>query len=133
MRGSSPRMTRRGSLSTTQHGANRLAALGLAALTVTPVRRGDRVRLKVIGGDFLRNEFFFYWPVWKEPATLSSIRTLLGHPELKKGPEGLAHLGVAEVLCTHRIGVGKYMNFTWASTVSSPPEQDRFDSKLGPA
>ncbi|HEY7296518.1 MAG TPA: hypothetical protein VH684_01170 [Xanthobacteraceae bacterium] len=111
--------------STTQHGANRLAALGLTALTAVPVQRGERVRLRVLGGHFERNEFFFYWPVWKHPASLSAIRALIGHPELRKGPAAVAHLGVVEVRCTRRISVGKYMNFARASPVSSVAEQNR--------
>src|SRR5262245_39483829 len=81
---------------TTQHGANRLAALGLAVLTVTPTQRGKRVRLQVLGGTFERSEFVFRWPIWKEPTSLASIRTLLGHPDLTTGLPELAHLGVVE-------------------------------------
>jgi hypothetical protein len=39
-----------GDKSTTQHGANRLAAIGLPILTTAPIQRGDRVRLQVLGG-----------------------------------------------------------------------------------
>jgi len=39
-----------GEKSTTQHGANRLAALRLPVLTAVPVQRGNRVRLQVLGG-----------------------------------------------------------------------------------
>lgn len=105
--------------STTQHGANRLAALGLAVLTATPVQCGQRVRLKVLGGTFERNEFAFYWPIWKEPASLAGIRALLGHPDLAKGPSKLDHLGVVEVRRTRRIGVGKFMNFTRAEPITT--------------
>jgi hypothetical protein len=105
--------------STTQHGANRLAALGLAALTATPVQRGRRVRLQVLGGAFERNEFAFYWPIWREPTSLAGIRALLSHPDLIKRPSQLAHLGVAEVRRTLRIGVGKFMNFTRAESVET--------------
>jgi hypothetical protein len=103
-----------GAKSTTQHGANRLAAIALPLLTTTPVQRGNRVRLQVIGGDFVRGEFVLYWPVWKDPATLSGIRALLTHPDLKKGPEALSHLGVVEIRRARRISVGKFMNFTRA-------------------
>jgi hypothetical protein len=108
-----------GEKSTTQHGANRLAALGLPLLTVVPSQRGERVRLLVLGGAFERNEFVFRWPIWHEPASLAAIRALLSHPELAKGPSALAHLGVAEVRRTHRIGVGKFMNFTRAEAIAS--------------
>ncbi len=103
-----------GEKTTTQHGANRLAALGLPVLTAVPVPRGQRVRLEVLGGAFERNEFVFCWPIWDRPASLSGIRALLGHPELEKAPSALRHLGVTEIHRTRRIGVGKYMNFTVA-------------------
>ena len=44
-----------GGKSTTQHGANRLAALGLPVFTAAPVQRGVRVRLQVLGGSFERD------------------------------------------------------------------------------
>jgi hypothetical protein len=112
-----------GEKSTTQHGANRLAALGLPVLTVTPIQRGRRVRLQVLGGTFERGEFVFRWPIWKEPTSLAGIRALLGHPGLTKGPPELAHLGVVEVRRTRRIEVGDfgYMNFTRAEPLATRP------------
>jgi hypothetical protein len=95
----------------TQHGANRLAAVGLAALTVAPETRAGRVRPSVLGGVFGDGGFSFSWPIWKEPATLSAISAMLGHPDLRTS-HGLAHLGVDLVLTTKRISVGKFMNFT---------------------
>ena len=80
-----------GNKSTTQHGANRLAALGLPVLTTTPEQRGERVRLRILGGIFERNEFAFCWPIWKEPARLAGIRALLSHPDLIDGAAALAH------------------------------------------
>jgi hypothetical protein len=111
-----------GDKSTTQHGANRLAAIGLPVLTASPIQRGDRVRLQVLGGAFEKNEFVFHWPIWKDPATLSGIRTLLTHPGLRKGHSALAHLGVLEVRKARRIGVGKFMNFTRAEPVAEVVE-----------
>lgn len=108
--------------STTQHGANRLAALGLPVLTAVPVQRGQRVRLQVLGGPFER-EFAFYWPIWRDPASLTGIRALLCHPELANGPSALAYLSVVEVRKTRRIGVGKFMNFTRAQAITSIPPQ----------
>jgi hypothetical protein len=105
-----------GDKSTTQHGANRLAALGLPALTATPTRRGERVRLQVSGGIFER-EFVFSWPIWRDAASLAAIRALLAHPGLAEGPSALAHLGVVEVRRARRLGVGKFMNFTRADPV----------------
>ncbi len=106
-----------GTKSTTQHGANRLAALGLAALTTTPAQRGPRVRLQVLGGWFERNDFSFAWPIWRDAASLAAIRALLSHPGLRDGPEALAHLGVTQVRRTRRIAVGKFMNFIRAEPV----------------
>lgn len=94
-----------GEKSTTQHGANRLAALGLPVLAVAPAQRGDRVRLQVAGGTFERNEFALHWPIWQEPIGLAGIRTLLTHPDLPNGPAALGHLGVVEVRRARRIGV----------------------------
>jgi hypothetical protein len=109
-----------GEKSTTQHGANRLAAFGLPVLTATPAQRGERVRLQVLGGTFERNEFVFQWPIWSVPTSLAGIRALLSHPKLANGPSALAHLGVAEVRRTRRISVGKFMNFTRAEAIASP-------------
>lgn len=100
----------------TQHGANRLASVGLAALTVVPQTRAGRVRPQVIGGMSTRSGFSFAWPVWGEPASLAAIRSLLGHPQLRE--RGLRHLGVAYVMVAKRISVDKFMNFAQAQVLS---------------
>lgn len=93
-----------------QHGANRLAAVGLPALTAAPVRRGGQVRLGVLGGSW-DGGFTFAWPIWRDPAGLDAVRALLAHPELRK-PGALAHLSVDHVRQARRHSVGKFMNFT---------------------
>jgi hypothetical protein len=108
-----------GQRSTTQHGANRLAAFGLPILTVAPAQRGARIRLQVLGGTLERNGFTFCWPIWRGAASLAAIRALLSHPDLARGPSTLRHLGVEEVRRTRRIGVGKFMNFTRAEPITS--------------
>lgn len=105
-----------GEKSTTQHGANRLAALGLPVLTSVPMQRGNRVRLHVLGGSFDR-DFALVWPIWREPASLAAIRAMLSHPDLTNGPAKLANLGVEEVRRARRITVGRFMNFTRAEIV----------------
>jgi hypothetical protein len=95
----------------TQHGANRLAAIGLAALTLAPERRAGRVRPAVIGGMSGVDGFSFAYPIWRDPVALTAIRTLLSHPDLRK-PQALRHLGVDHVVVVQRISVGKFMNFT---------------------
>ena len=96
---------------TTQHGANRLAAVGLAALTVVPQRRAGEVRLGVLGGDREPDgTFAFTWPIWRDPISLTAIRTLLGHPRLAD----LAtrrELGIVERRRARRSAFGKYMTF----------------------
>lgn len=101
----------------TQHGANRLACIGLAALTLVPRTRAGHVRSVILGGTpGRRGGFSFSWPIWKEPASLASIRGLLGHPGLLT-PGSLSHLSVDHVFTARRISIGKFMNFTRAKAV----------------
>jgi hypothetical protein len=100
----------------TQHGANRLAAVGLSMLTAVPERRAGRVRPHILGGVSSADGFSFAWPIWREPATLAAIRALLGHPNLRD-PGALAHFGVVDVMVAQRISVGKFMNFTRARSL----------------
>lgn len=100
----------------TQHGANRLAAIGLGALTLAPEMRAGRVRPVIVGGSSGPDGFSFRWPIWRHPATLSAIRALLSHPGLRD-PEGLEHLGVDHVVAAQRISVGKFMNFSRARSI----------------
>ncbi len=102
----------------TQHGANRLAAVGLAALPVVPVVRQRRVRLATIGGSADRRGFSFAWPIWRHPASLSAIRALLAHPHLRE-PEKLARNDVVQVVEAGRMSVGKFMNFTHGRPLSN--------------
>lgn len=104
---------------TTQHGANRLAAVGLAALTAVPTRpraAAGEVHLAVLGGSrHADGSFIFSWPIWREPISLSAIRNLLGHPGLNN-PATCAELGIVDRRRSRRISVGKYMNFTPAES-----------------
>jgi hypothetical protein len=97
----------------TQHGANRLAVVGLSGLTAVPVSVGGAVRLSVIGGEDGRDGFSFAWPIWTAPASFTAIRTLLSHPELRR-PGALDRLGVDHVRVSRRIGLERYRNFTRA-------------------
>jgi hypothetical protein len=97
----------------TQHGANRLAAVGLPVSTAVPEQRGRGIRLTIVGGAPRTASTSFAWPIWREPATLAAIKALLSHPDLHK-PDKLAHLGVEDVIVAKRISVGKFMNFTRA-------------------
>ena len=96
----------------TEHGANRLAAVGLAVLTVVPRRRAGEPRLEVLGGDRgADGSFSFSWPIWRDQISLAAIRALLGHPGLDD-PATRAALGVVDRRRTRRISTGKFMNFT---------------------
>lgn len=100
----------------TQHGANRLAAVGLSAHTLVPETRAGRLRPSIIGGVSGRDGFSFAWPIWCGPATLPAIRALLAHPGLHE-IDSLAHLGVDHVMVAQRISVGKFMNFSRAHPI----------------
>ena len=102
---------------TTQHGANRLAAVGLTALTVVPERRAGKARLGILGGGRDPDgAFTFTWPLWRDPISLVTIRALLGHPGLDN-PTTRAELGIVDRLRTRRVSFGRYMNFTRAESI----------------
>lgn len=107
---------------TTQHGANRLAAIGLSALTVVPRLRGATAQLAVIGGKRERGGFAFTWPIWRHPISFATIRSLLSHTGLEE-PANWDALGVIELRRARRISVGKFMNFTRAESISKPETQ----------
>lgn len=105
---------------TTQHGANRLAAVGLSLLTVAPRRRAGEVKLTVLGGQRESSGgFLFQWPIWRAPISLAAIRALLSHPGLESHSK-LAVPGVVEVRQARRISTGKFMNFTRAEPTAAP-------------
>jgi hypothetical protein len=103
----------------TQHGANRLAVVGLSGLTAVPVSARGAARLSVIGGEDGRDGFSFAWPIWREPASFAAIRALLSHPELRR-PGALDRLGVDHVRVSRRIGLERYRNFTHAEPLAAP-------------
>lgn len=106
-----------GKRGTTEHGANRLAAVGLPALTASPRASGAGPRLAVRGGGRdRRGRFTLTWPVWREPIGLACLLDLLDHPRLDD-PATRSALGVAERRRTTRVVNGKFMNFTDAESV----------------
>jgi hypothetical protein len=98
---------------TTQHGANRLAIVGLSAVVAVPMIVHDRPQLSVIGGEDGGDRFSFAWPIWRSPASLSAVRALLSHPDLRM-PRALEYLGVDHVKVTRRISLDRLRNFTAA-------------------
>lgn len=97
----------------TQHGANRLAAVGLSVLTVVPRMRAGKVRLNVVGGGEHCRRFAFTWPIWRDPVSLAGIQSLLGHTGLHNAGTREV-LGIVELRRTRQIQVDKYKNFTIA-------------------
>lgn len=103
---------------TTQHGANRLAIIGIASLTCAPVVIGRRARLSVLGGAGSGDQFSFAWPIWTKPASLATIRALLSHPRLRE-PGAVEYLGVDHVRVTRRISLDRLRNFTYAEPLEA--------------
>ena len=104
---------------TTQHGANRLAAIGFSVMAVVPQRRGATVRLGLVGGSRTRSgEWQFTWPIWRSPATLAAIRALLVHPGAHD-PATQAALGIVEMRAARRIHSDRYRNVTRARVAPS--------------
>ena len=104
---------------TTQHGANRLAAVGLVALTVVPERRAGKARLGMLGGGRdADGAFTFTWPIWRKPISMTAIRALLGHPGLDDADTRRV-LGVVDRQRARRISVGRFMNITRAVSLDA--------------
>jgi hypothetical protein len=99
-----------------EHGANVLAAVGLPVVTVVPSQRDREVRLQTVGVEVSAEGLSFAWPIWREPASLSGIRALLAHPDLRT-QGALAHLGVDHVKVARRFTPpgSKYMNYSFAT------------------
>ncbi|PWC35925.1 hypothetical protein [Azospirillum sp. TSO35-2] len=105
----------------TVHGANRLAAIGLAALPGAAVERRGRTRFLTLGTTVDgKGGIELRWPIGRIPMSLGALRAVIAHPALAKSPpdrSALARLGVVEVRRARRISVGKYFNFTQAEAL----------------
>lgn len=99
-----------------QHGANRLAAVGLPVLPGAVVRRrGDTRFLNAATSYGPDGGIRITWPIWTVPARLPGIRALLAHPALAGESDDIRKLapqGVAFAFRAHRISVGKFFNIT---------------------
>jgi hypothetical protein len=98
---------------TTQHGANRLAIIGLSVFTAAPINLGARVSLSKLAGAEGGDRFSLAWPIWFDPASIATIRALLSHPRLRE-PRPLDYLGIDHVRVTRRISLDRLRNFTTA-------------------
>jgi len=101
-----------------QHGANRLAAIGLPVLLGTVVRRRSETRFLNVATSYApEGTIQITWPIWTVPARLHGLRALLAHPALAgeaKDIRNLARLGVPFAFRAERISVGKFFNVTAA-------------------
>jgi hypothetical protein len=102
----------------TQHGANRLAAVGLPALQGAAIlRRGEMRFLNCGTACGAEGRIEVSWPIWSRPARLAGLRALFARAELHdENPSRttLATLGIAGLWRAERISVGKYFNITQA-------------------
>ena len=93
---------------TTQHGANRLAAVGLTALTVVPERRAGKARLVrdgIDGGSRGRS------------GGIRTIRALLGHPRRRLTAPERPRNGPASPWCGHVGRSGGIRSAPWHNPV----------------
>lgn len=90
-------------------GANRLA---FEALPLFPVVAADAAR--TIGFRRRRREHDFTWPIWTEPASLDTVRGLLGlrtFGEDNPNRSDLRAMGVGEIFRAQRVRIGQGANF----------------------
>lgn len=107
---------------TTEHGANRLALLGLLTYQCVPTLRGSKVRLAIRGvGRLSSGRVHITWPIWTRPATLKAIQAMLDEPALvEEKPDFavLSRLSIVEARRVRRISVDKFINFSRAEAMS---------------
>lgn len=106
---------------TTEHGANRLAVLGLLSFQCAPTYRGLRRDLAMRGASRGRDRRVrITWPIWHKPASLESIHAMLDDPELVKDDPSLRALerySVDQLRRAYRLPVGKFVNFSRAEAI----------------
>ena len=108
-------------------GANRLAIEAIPLLACAPHADGA---LHTTGFSGRRaSDTWMHWPLWKQPAAVTSVRSMLTLDELLHGAvDKLRARGVGIVLRSQRITVGKVRNFTTATPVqerAAEPRQTR--------
>jgi hypothetical protein len=103
---------------TTEHGAVRLALIGLSCFPVLPSAESGQLRTPVPGGHEDEGAFFVSWPIWRHPMTLTAIRALLATQCSARGIDPDA-LGIFAAMRASRVGLGKYIVFTRAVEVTA--------------
>lgn len=93
-------------------GANRLAIEAIPLFSTAPDSR--RLQTTAFTG-FRSHDTFLYLPIWDAPLQLSTIRSLLASREVLAQPpqsDELRRRGIAAVVLSQRITVGKVRNFS---------------------
>jgi hypothetical protein len=105
-----------------QHGANRLATIGLSCLPGVPIRRHSEMRFLNAGTRYGSDGAIEVgWPVWTAAARLAGICGLLAHPSVQGATaitEKMRALGVTQLYRARRISVGKFFNIERAERVA---------------
>lgn len=103
---------------TTQHGANRLAAVGLPVFSTAPTGRPRAAALAARGFSRGRDRRIrLTWPLWLERRSLQSIVALLDLPALHQDDinfPDLATYQIETVYRSYRIANGYFANYTRA-------------------
>ena len=111
---------------TTEHGANVLAAIALPLFPVFAVaRRGEARVLSPSTCYDGSGQIAFSWPIWTRAASLDGLRALLAHRALTAAQfDGHAMPSVAAVFRARRVSVGEYSlnNVTPAQKVGTGAE-----------
>jgi hypothetical protein len=110
---------------TTEHGANRLAILGLLSFQCAPivVPRSNRVDLATRGfsrGSRDRRQRVT-WPIWKLPATRRAIETMMDQPALAQDVpsfDTLEPFSIQQLRRVTRLVNGKFINFGRAEAIT---------------
>jgi hypothetical protein len=107
---------------TTEHGANRLAIVGLLSFQSAPTIRRGRVVLSTRAVSRGRDRRpIITWPIWMQPASLEAIHAMLDDPELVRDYPVFASLqryGIEQLRRVRRVMNGKYISFTRAEALT---------------
>ena len=107
---------------TTEHGANRLAIVGLLSFQSAPVAGvggGAKLATRAVTRP-RRGRPYLTWPIWNKPATLAAIVSMMEQRELASESPNIAklhHLSVTQARRVQRISVDKFISFTRAEAL----------------
>jgi len=101
--------------STSEWMANLLAYRALSLFPCAITQRGS----ETTGWMEHSGAWCFTWPIWEQPLSLETIRSLLAHRELitPQPSESLHHVGVKAAYRARRVANGDYVNFSPAFAV----------------